>query len=1701
MSILLSIFASVGESVVKSAFPLISTGTKVACDAAFGADNMIRVAEMIIPEEEIYIPLDVFMRSQRVVRPEVRDPIAFSYKKETFVVTSVLQLYKEMRATLIVEYGDENFWLSVRGKPLNLVKKLGDYGFDESIHPLTVHFGCMGGSQEVELPSPMEVPLPANEAVALETRVMHARREPLWNVQGDAEEASEHSTRIMWAHVLKRMNEYAKSHSDRSDEDIRNDKQWVMCMVENVFQSYYWFKRTDNYLMWAQLVYKLFTGRSSTQAVIDKWNQIFGKSEVQGNFGDTLKMLRRAFDTAQNLGEHPVLKKFHTLYTYLLVQGFLSRLGLELNEDEYSKLEMHTMKATHGAKRGLWVAALDVLLFLSEKFYEFYETKDISVFCHTSSEYSEWLKESDRLMALAGFTGNLEAHGTTYFAFLSDLDKAIEKGDAYVKYSLTKAGYDSAFVRKRLGALKLTKATTVTIDASSRSRKAPFGVLVYGKSGLGKTSVEHMMYYYYASLRGLDNSEASRYTRNPLVDFWTNFRTSCWCILLDDMAFMKPGVTGDIDPSIKDLILICNMVGYSPAQAALEDKGKTPVMCELVIASGNTIDLNASEYFADPLAVQRRLPFIVTVEVKDQYKKQDSDQLDSEKLDMNPAHYPDYWRFTVSKIVPTMEGRTERAKIEAVSVYEHSADFLEDFGKSALKHIKSQEDFMACNDYMSKLEVCKGCLRPKYACKCLDVQAEVIVQPTWVKRSRFAWVTRPFKWCFWTMYSWYVAWFMWCLKWRLSIWMLHFVLRVRFTRKVIYKVMLSSLPEKCKFNVLGLLNSIKTVPKRWAHLSSTMKAVLSIGAVAMAGYAALGVMETVKQDTDSSDKQEKIDKVETKIEEPMQTMALQGNAAGTLETQLRKEEMQNVWYNPVMETATCDVPVASRSMIGLTDDELIKTFGNNVVRLIVTYTREDGAIVHHSLAGVYIMGQIVMTEPHLFGTGKEFQVNLIQSAVADGVTSNITFLLKRDEIVFNHKKELCVFRTIHNQPKRDLRKYWLNKDDMRITQFARICREKSGRCVVSHVKGVYRLPHFPVHVSGVDATLDMLRGVCDIESKDGDCGTMMVATVPRGSIICGMHLLGSSQDVCGMIITLDDVEELIAQLDSKDEMPLHVQSGEMPALVCSKNTFALGPIHHRSKVRYLHEGTLKVYGSLPHYGTRMKSNVCATPLQSEMCEHFNRKVEFCAPVLSGYEPWRNNLVNMVTPCFNVEKEIVEECAEAYYQDIKRELPSDWSRELIFLSRKAAVNGLPGVRYVDGINRATSMGFPFNTSKKAYLVPDVDENYPEGVTFTPEVWKEFERIEQCYARGERANPVFAANLKDSAVTFKKAAIKKTRVFTGSPNAWSLFVRSRLLTFVRLVQKNKFAFEAAPGVVTMSSEWGRIRDYLTEFGEHRMIAGDYRSYDKDMIAFFILEAFKVIARFYRDAGFTMEECREIMCIGYDTAFSWCNFDGDLLEFFGTNPSGHPLTVIINSIVNSLYMRYAYRKMNPKQEVKTFKQNVHLMTYGDDNVAGVHEGVDWFNHTAIVAALKTIGLTYTMADKEAESVPYIHIDQVSFLKRTWRWDEDMQVFLCPLSEESIHRSLTVWTASKTIDPDTQMCEVITSAHDEFFFYGRERFEKEHKYFMSILERPRFAIIPNIKLCSWNQLADRYRRCSEYINKEYATYDAAHGVGKSCV
>jgi hypothetical protein len=272
---------------------------------------------------------------------------------------------------------------------------------------------------------------------------------------------------------------------------------------------------------------------------------------------------------------------------------------------------------------------------------------------------------------------------------------------------------------------------------------------------------------------------------------------------------------------------------------------------------------------------------------------------------------------------------------------------------------------------------------------------------------------------------------------------------------------------------------------------------------------------------------------------------------------------------------------------------------------------------------------------------------------------------------------------------------------------------------------------------------------------------------------------------------------------------------------------------------------------------------------------------------------------------------------------------------------------------------------------------------------------------------------------------------------------------------------------------------------------MIAGDYKAFDKTMSPVFMKYAFEIIIRLCLDSGnFTYEDSKYMRAMYVDIIYPLSIYKGDLVRFFGSNPSGHPLTVIINGLVNSLYIRYVYRLCNPNHTVSDFKDNVCLMTYGDDNIMSVNKNITWFNHTIISKTLNTMGITYTMADKVSESKPFIDIEDCTFLKRSWRWDTDLKAYVGPLDHESIEKMLMVHVRSKTVHPEEQTIDGVSSALREYFFYGKSVYNDKLELLKKVVEKSGLnSFVKRTTFVAWEVLRDKFVENSniyDYIYEE---------------
>lgn len=1397
----------------------------------------------------------------------------------------------------------------------------------------------------------------------------------------------------------------------------------------------------------------LFCSRTLSQ-ITEKFHSLFDNFEVQ-SVEETFSTMRDYLSYYERVKESPMFAKLYKFSMYALSLSLFEKLGVTFDTFKYSKIEEEAIRRKYHMGSDFVHTLLDTVLFLCERGYQCMVTGSLDPLYHCGSSYQAWFDEAMRLKRTAAQLSFPEAHGIDRHKYLADLRDHIEKGMSIYKHAARLSNYDKKCVGGVLSDLNMLLDNEITKREAQKERDAPFSVLIYGGSSIGKSTLTSMLFSHYGKVFGLQTGSEYKYTRNANDEFWSGFNSSQWCVQLDDIAFMHPNKASEGDKSVMEMLQVVNNVPFIPAQADLADKGRTPMRAKLVLATTNCEDLNAYFYFQTPLAVRRRLPFVIDVTTKEEFTK-DGCMLDNSRTETVSGEYCDYWNYKIYRIVPDGDKRErQRAKKEFVCEFTDVNEFLAWFAREAKNHERVQNLVRESGNNMDNIVVCQSCFFNSTRCQCaMQVQATDVGGD-----GAIAELEEPATWWETVKYQ-FMVYLLWFLYSDAFCWVVRSYISTAWFQRWLERRIVA--PEE----------RMKVLRPYFYALGGRVNRTMATYKVAA------GIIMVVAQAIIAYKASQKMTKWMIDLFAAPQFDAQGNNLSSEIgrAPEVAEDERQNVWHKDDFELTTFDVSEETSSRSMMKHEDVCQLVGKNTVFFSTTcQSRTRPKVIRATCLG----GHIYVCNSHGLPRDEILNITLITSPVEAGITRNISFVIAQKEVFRIPNSDLAFVQVLNVPPRKNISGLLPKNVLGGMFKGTYVGTTAEGLAFRKRIDAI-RPFDFDIHTDGVEFTGKGWLGTVREPTVNGDCGSMLVAESGRGPILLGIHFVGDTRGCTAGSVPL--IEEHYTKAVEFFARP--VVESSTPQLDAPSVTTKLGDLHNKSVFRFLEDGSANVYGSFTGFRAAPKSRVVPTVI-SDAVEARGYSVKHGKPVMRGWQPWRIAALEMVKPVTRMNPVVLKECVECYTEDILAALSQDDLAEIMVYDDITTLNGAPGVAYVDKMNRNTSAGFPWRKTKKAFLEPIAPiGNLSEPVEATPEIMDRVQKVIEGYQAGRRYMPVFTGHLKDEATKFSKIEAKKTRVFTGAPFDWSFVVRKYLLSFVRVLQKNRFVFEAAPGTNAQSLEWHEIRNYLTKFGEDTMVAGDYAAFDKSMPPCMILAAFDIIRSVSKAAGMSEEELRVIQGIAEDTAFPVVDFNGDLVEFYGSNPSGHPLTVIVNSLANSLYMRYCYAELNPMKTAKTFKRDVALMTYGDDNVMGVNSSCTFFHHTAIQEVLAGVGIKYTMADKEAESVPYIHIDNVSFLKRLWRWDADVGAFLAPLEEASIGKSLTRVVASKTVPAEKQAVDVMSSACREYFFYGKEIFHKKRQMFLDIVAECELeAYVEASSFPSWEELADNFIANSKHV------------------
>lgn len=1461
-----------------------------------------------------------------------------------------------------------------------------------------------------------------------------------------------------------------------------DDNQYIVKLVEDVSILFYKILfKTNTYgdlaLWWLDFI-KMRTSGSLVLNAIDCFNSfvknvfeipddiknlnehLFMSDGLEvHSFVDLVAEMRAKLDRYDELKSCVAFKKIYRLIMFAMVNSTFGFCGIKMDLSKYSFLERAALKKEYHLGPDFVHCIFDTFVFLCERGIQCYNSCSVQPIFHTGSKYAEFYDDCCKLKKQATQLSDPLANGFSESEYLANLNKAVVRAQAIYNHADIKGDFEKKMVKQTWDMLCMLQSDYARMRNARQPRRTPFSVLLFGDSSIGKSTLTNLIFSHVGKVLGLPVDPEYMYAKNPISKYWDGFMTSQWCINLDDISFLNPTAANGVDPTIGEVIQIVNPTPYTPDQAALEQKGANPLRAHLLIGSTNTEHLNAFSYFSCPSAVQRRFPYVIVVKLKPDYVGSNG-MLDVGKIPpQTDDAYPDYWLFTVKSVVAQSVFERQRTTATFKVIHENieMPAFITWLTKATKEHFRDQDNMMGAFSKIRAIKLCDKCFLPTAQCPC---SAEAVVQPTNIQDSL---EVQSMETIFYTMGALYFLSLLWekFVKWygsyRLLLWVWSTVENFRRECTGFYVR-----------NVIRCAITAANTREEWIRLGNRVQNRLSFSKQHLMIFGAgLSLIMVTK----------KFYQVFRSLQMHGANHSKEVGVAPTVEY----PETKNVWVKSEVNLTRFDVSDKTIGFNGLTEDSIREKLLRNCVFLLAEYVSPlDGVTRVREIRGFCVGGHKYLINAHfLKDMPQVFTLQVKAGVDTDGVNTNVEILFNMCKATIAENMDLAIIELNDIPPKRSYVELFHKSTYSGQFSGYYLRREKNGS---ENALYIQKLRQETIELSALGKTIPCWLGVSEVEPKQGDCGSLLISHTTMGPVILGIHIAGrpNCTGVVAHSVTYEMLKELLGEsIIMQSGAPLDNPAGLERPIV---------DLHPKARIRFIPEGVGEIYGSMPCSRPSGKSRVGESPmapLLKTKVSSVSYKVRYGAPVMNGWKPWDHALRPLADKNFLLDDGILDRCAEGYFCDIVDSLPRNWEKEVFVYDTFTAINGANGVKFVDKVNRSTSMGYPWNKCKKFFMHSIPPQNgLDDPVEFDQVVMDRVNEIIESYHNHKLVHPMFMGHLKDEARSFEKIAEGKTRVFTGAPIDFSLVTRMYYLPLVRLIQKNKYSFESAPGTASQTYEWHDMYEFLTEHGTTTIVAGDFKNFDKGMTSKLILKSFEVLIQLAKRAGYNEKDIAVMIGVAEDTAFALLNCDGEILRFYRGNPSGHPLTVIINCIANCLYMRYAYLVSNPEEEVMTFRKNVNLMTYGDDNIMNVSPSVPWFNHTAIAKVLSTVGIEYTMAEKTAASVPYIDIRDATFLKRSWRSHDTLPYQVCPLEEDSIIKMLMVWNYSKAVEEPEQGVSVISAAIREYFWYGEEKFSEQTKILKEIVEELKWQPwVTESTFPSYRELVSQYYQGSSGI------------------
>lgn len=539
----------------------------------------------------------------------------------------------------------------------------------------------------------------------------------------------------------------------------------------------------------------------------------------------------------------------------------------------------------------------------------------------------------------------------------------------------------------------------------------------------------------------------------------------------------------------------------------------------------------------------------------------------------------------------------------------------------------------------------------------------------------------------------------------------------------------------------------------------------------------------------------------------------------------------------------------------------------------------------------------------------------------------------------------------------------------------------------------------------------------DLETQNGMCGALLsISNKLIHTKLVGFHVAGGAGVLAlGALTTRQLLEQALS---------VHVEEHNIPRsyLIDGRIPYSQSLVDAQCQSKLLELGDCLSIGKAPAPAAPVVTQLRPSLIFDKIQTHI-AKPAILKPTMIGEEkvdPMYKGLKKIMGDQTWVDPELLEAAASDVFQGLGM-CPTGQGR---VLSYEEAIKGVEGDPYMRPINRTTSPGYPYNLTNKSKGKTHWLGAESDYITDNPELRADVTALINDSRSGIRGSAISIATLKDEKRPIAKVDAGKTRVFEACPQHLVIAMRQYFLDFTAHVMRHRISNGIAVGINPYSLEWTRLAHHLQTQGNY-MIAGDFSNFDGSLLMQVLVKIVEKINEWYGDS----DENQLIRSALWEHI---CNADilvrGEVIRKTHSQPSGNPMTVIINSLFNGIVMRIAYmilKKERGMPPVCDYRNHVSEIIYGDDDVKSVSGSIiDWFNQIELTRALASFGLTYTDESKSGSILPYKPLEDVSFLKRKFVLQQD-GTFMAPMDLENI-LEITNWIRGKaTVSATKENCE----------------------------------------------------------------------------